>query len=378
MRQLEAAFAESAFIKLTLSKPTGEAGDLKNLYARPALISGKLLLSFIFRYATRDETKNFDWPQASALLRQHLGAIFLNADFAGTREELSLQFSRKRIPRLHTRPAQNAPPPLLEHDTPKKRLIETKGNAWLHAMGIINAQGEVLAAGQRKFRQIDKYIEIVDSLIRQQPLPPQPRIVDMGAGKGYLTFALYDHLKNNLGLEPHITGLEIRPHLVEFANALAAEAGFTGLHFEAQDLREYRSDALDMLIALHACDTLTDAAIAEGIRSSAGIILVAPCCHKQIRKQLNPAGPLKDMLKHGILQERQAELLTDSIRALLMEAEGYQTKVFEFVSIEHTNKNLMISGTRAQPNPVSREKAAALKQAFGIEYHYLEKLLETL
>lgn len=375
---LEAAFAEGAFIKLTLSKPTGEAGDLKNLYARPALIGGKLLLSFTFRYSTRDETKNFEWPDASALIRQHLGDVFLNADCIGAREEASLHFSRKRIPRLHVRPANNAPPPLLKHDAPKKRLLETKGNAWLHAMGITNAQGEVLAAGQRKFRQIDKYIEIVDSLIRQQPLPPQPRIVDMGAGKGYLTFALYDHLKNNLGLDPHITGLEIRPHLVEFANTLATEAGFTRLHFEAQDLREYRGGALDMLIALHACDTLTDDAIAEGLRAGAGIILVAPCCHKQIRKQLNPAGALKDMLKHGILQERQAELLTDSIRALLLEAEGYQTKVFEFVSIEHTNKNLMISGIRAQPNPESREKAAALKQAFGIEYHYLERRLDDI
>lgn len=232
------------------------------------------------------------------------------------------------------------------------------------------------ASGQKKFRQIDKYIEIVDSLLRKHPLPRQAHIVDMGAGKGYLTFALYDHLKNNLGMEPQVLGLEIRPHLVEFANHLARQCGFEGLRFQTQDIRDFEGKSTDMLIALHACDTLTDVALAEGIRAGAGIILAAPCCHKQIRQQIQPQGILKTMLRHGILEERQAELLTDSIRSLLLEAEGYQTKVFEFVSIEHTNKNLMIAATRAQPDADARAKVQEIKQMFGISSHFLEQLLE--
>lgn len=375
LQALADAFTESSWIKLTLSKPTGEAGDLKNIYARPVQIGNALVLSFTFRHAARDETKNFQLAEALDLIKTHLGARFLQADFLGAKQDLSIQFSRKRKARVMRRPPSQAGAPVLLHDAPKQRLIRAEGNLYLQAMGIVSAKGEVTAAGQRKFRQIDKYIEIVDSLIRQHPLPPQPRIVDMGAGKGYLTFALYDHLSNNLGLQPLVTGLEIRPHLVEFANELAGRCGFSGLRFEVQDINHYKGQELDMLIALHACDTLTDVALAEGIRAGAGIILAAPCCHKQVRKQMKPQGELKTMLKHGILLERQAEILTDSIRALLLEAEGYHTKVFEFISIEHTNKNLMIAATRARPNPGALEQAEALKKAFGIEFHFLEKLL---
>ena len=375
LRALESAFAENSWIKLTLSKPTGEASDLKNLYARPVQIGQARVLSFTFRYATRDETKNLELPEALNLIENQLGKQFLQADLLGSRNDLSLQFSRKRKARMTQRPPSHTQAPDLQHDAPKTRLISAGGNLYLQAMGIVSAKGEVTAAGQRKFRQIDKYIEIVDGLIRQHPLPPQPRIVDMGAGKGYLTFALYDHLCSNLGLQAQITGLEIRPHLVEFANQLAMRCGFSGLRFEVQDINHYRSGPLDMLIALHACDTLTDVALAEGIRAGAGIILAAPCCHKQIRKQMQPQGEWKSMLKHGILLERQAEIVTDSIRALLLEAEGYRTKVFEFVSVEHTNKNLMIAGTKADPQPGARAQAEALKKAFGIEYHFLERLL---
>jgi len=375
LRALESAFAENSWIKLTLSKPTGEAGDLKNLYARPVQIGKARVLSFLFRYATRDETKNLELPEALNFIENQLGTQFLQADFLGSLHDLSLQFSRKRKARMTQRPPSQTQAPNLQHDTPKNRLIPARGNLYLQAMGIVSAKGEVTAAGQRKFRQIDKYIEIVDGLIRQHPLPPQPHIVDMGAGKGYLTFALYDHLCNNLGLQPQVTGLEIRPHLVEFANQLAMRCGFSGLRFEVQDINHYQGGPLDMLIALHACDTLTDVALAGGIRAGAGIILAAPCCHKQIRKQMQPQGEWKSMLKHGILLERQAEIVTDSMRALLLEAEGYRTKVFEFVSVEHTNKNLMIAATKASPQPEARAQAEALKKAFGIEYHFLERLL---
>jgi hypothetical protein len=131
-----------------------------------------------------------------------------------------------------------------------------------------------------------------------------------------------------------------------------------------------------MLIALHACDIATDIAIAKGIMADASIIVVAPCCHKQVRKQMNCTTEMQAILQHGIMEERQAELITDGIRALLLEANGYKTKVFEFISTEHTSKNLMITALKAKPNPDALAKIAAIKQQFGVEYHYLEKLLE--
>lgn len=172
---------------------------------------------------------------------------------------------------------------------------------------------------------------------------------------------------------------------MEFCNKTAREAQFDGLHFVAQNISDYHPERLDMLIALHACDTATDLALATGIRQHAKIIVAAPCCHKQIRREMATQNELAPLLKHGILEERQAEIVTDGIRALLLEAEGYQTKVFEFVSTEHTAKNVMITAVepenlRTGVKQAKREKAlaqvAALKVGFGVKQHYLEGLLQ--
>ena len=253
--------------------------------------------------------------------------------------------------------------------------------------GITNACGEVLANAQDKWRQINKYLEIIQNLLSESPLPNDPHIADMGSGKGYLTFALYDFLKNTQGLNPQITGIELRPKLVDLCNKTALESNFEGLRFEAQNISEYHPERLDMLIALHACDTATDLALAAGIHNKAKIIVAAPCCHKQIRKEMAAQNELAPVLRFGILEERQAEIVTDGIRALLLEAEGYQTKVFEFVSTEHTAKNVMITAispqnARASAQELRRQKALeqvlALKTGFGIKKHYLEGLLAVI
>jgi len=269
--------------------------------------------------------------------------------------------------------------PDLQHNREKQRLLDPAA-PWLHALGITSAKGEVLANAQDKWRQINKYLEIIQGLLRQQPLPQEAHIADMGSGKGYLTFALYDFLQRQPGLVPHITGIELRPNLVDFCNKTAQQAGFQHLHFVAQDIRDYQPPQLDMPIALHACDTATDLALVTGIRQTAKIIVVAPCCHQQIRKAMDTRNELAPVLRHGILEERQIEIVTDGIRALLLEAEGYSTYIFEFISTEHTAKNMMITALRA-PRKTADErmaalkKAAALKAGFEIGEHYLEGLL---
>jgi hypothetical protein len=305
-----------------------------------------------------------------------LGQDFLNGDLFTLDEDVSIQYSKKRKPRLIVRPPSQAAPPPKTHDRPKHYLIEAEGNPYLPAMGITTASGTIAADGQRKFRQINKYIEIIDSLIQQQPLPADAHIVDMGAGKGYLTFALYDHLRHRLGLTPSIVGIELRQPLVDFGNHLAQEIGYTGLSFLAQDIQQYQPERIDMLIALHACDIATDLAIAKGIQAGASIIVVAPCCHKQVRQQMSCQTAMQAILRHGILAERQAELITDGIRALLMEAHGYRAKVFEFISTEHTAKNLMIAGIKGPPDTQALAAVAAIKKEYGVEEHFLEGLMK--
>ena len=156
---------------------------------------------------------------------------------------------------------------------------------------------------------------------------------------------------------------------------------FSGLQFVAQDINQYDPPRLDMLIALHACDTATDLALSKGILSKAGIIVVAPCCHKQIRKEMNTKSPMAAVLRNGILEERQAEIVTDGIRALLLESKGYQTKVFEFISTDHTAKNVMITAVQGKKKHPGKEREAlanvqAIKADFGIGTHFLETLID--
>jgi SAM-dependent methyltransferase len=376
------AFSSGQLLKCTLGKPTAAAPtDLKNVYLRPVLLKKGLHVAFTFRYKTRDEVKNFALDEAVGQLEQMLGAQFLNADLLTPERDFSLQFNPKgEVQFSAKKPSQKmstAPP--ATHDRVKNRLLDPSA-PWLHLLGITNAKGEVLAAHQDKWRQINKYLETIESLLRDQALPKDASIADMGSGKGYLTFALYDFLQNHLGLQPQITGIELRPALVDFCNKAAQQVGFQNLKFVAQDIAEYQPESLDMLIALHACDTATDLALAAGIRQKARIIVVAPCCHKQIRREMQAKNELTPLLQHGILLERQAEIVTDGIRALLLEAEGYHTKVFEFISTEHTAKNVMITATMDHRRLNQRRtdalaQVAALKAGFGIGEHWLEKLL---
>jgi hypothetical protein len=201
----------------------------------------------------------------------------------------------------------------------------------------------------------------------------------MGAGKGYLDFALYDHLQAQ-GRSAEIIGVELRPALVAAGNALAQKSGFAGLRFESGSILDYDARGADAVIALHACDTATDDAIFRGIAAGAGLIAVAPCCHKQIRREMSIGvadDRLEFLLRHGTFMEKQAEMVTDGLRALLLEAHGYRTKVFEFVSDAHTPKNNLIvaqKGKAASRQSVL-DRIAAVKAMFGIDKHYLEGLL---
>ena len=262
----------------------------------------------------------------------------MNGNLFTLEKDVSIQYNKKRKARIFEKKASVNERPSMVHDKAKNRLIDAEGNIYLKEMGVTNAKGEVLKSGQKKFRQINKYIEILDGFLKKSQLPQHLHIVDMGSGKGYLTFALYDYLLNKLQLNPQMTGIELRKPLVDFCNQLAQKADFQHLHFEAKDIFDFHPGKIDVLIALHACDIATDIAIAKGIQSEASMIVVAPCCHKQVRQQMQCQTDMQAILRHGILEERQAELITDGIRALLMEANGYQTKVFEFISTEHTPK----------------------------------------
>jgi Methyltransferase domain len=382
IQHLTTALEEGHFIKCSLSRVSGPAPDgLKNAYLRPVSIKKQLKIAITYRYATRDEVKNYDLEEVLVLLEQWLGKFFLNADLFTNEQQITLSFDKKGQPQLRQKTITPLAPVNLTHDRSKQRLLHPT-LPWLHLLGITNVKGEVLSAMQDKWRQINKYAEILDSLLREQALPPDARLADMGSGKGYLTFALYQLWCDRNGTPPRMTGIELRPHLVQLCNTIAQQVDFQHLNFIADDINHWQTEHLDVLIALHACDTATDMAIAKGIKTGASLIVTAPCCHKQVRRDLNTQNELAPILRYGILEERQAEILTDGIRALLLEAHGYHTKVFEFISTEHTAKNVMITAQKDPKSTPTHQKKALeqiiqLKASFGLKSHFLETLLVT-
>jgi hypothetical protein len=194
----------------------------------------------------------------------------------------------------------------------------------------------------------------------------------MGCGKAYLTFAAYEHLSKTRTGAVTALGIEVRPGLVEQGRAVAGRCGFTRLKFEAGDIASSRLESASVVMALHACDTATDEALAKGVQSGAALLLVSPCCHREVRPQLSVSAPLAGSLRHGIFRERHAEFATDALRALLLEWAGYETRVFEFISTEHTGKNLMIAAIRRK-TPLGDTEARARAVADFAAFHGISR-----
>lgn len=380
LAQLETSLQQNTLVKLVLSKYRGADVDLQRVVARLVSVKEQPCLSFVYSYKTRDITKNLPLSEALALIAQWLPAAFKNAHLLSLTAELQLTFSKKDKAQLFVGKAVQREAPSAEHNREKKRFLELS-RPFLSDLGVTNAQHELVPAMARKWKQINKFVEVFahalsgSTLDQSQPL----HAVDFGSGKGYLTFALHDYLSHSLGLDARVRGVELREEMVKLCNAAAAKLEQPGLLFQHGDVRTYAPEQIDIMIALHACDVATDYALHLGIRSGAAIIMCSPCCHKQIRPQMRSPTPLKALLQYGVHLGQEAEMVTDSLRALLLEACGYDTKVFEFVSLEHTNKNKMILAVkRAEAgNPSEQlDKIQALKDFYGIREHCLETLLK--
>lgn len=377
---LDDSLTQNALVKLVLARHVGTEADLQRILITPVTIKDQACLSFVYRYKTRDITKNHSLSEAQALIGELLPGSFRNAHLLTLSDEAQLEFSKKGKANLSRHTAQQSrEAPSAGHDREKKRYLELT-RPFLTDLGVTNRQHELIPAMSRKWKQINKFIEVFSHALSNSPLSLEKpvRVADFGSGKGYLTFAIHDYLRNTLQAEGEVTGVELREDMVTLCNNAAARLEHPGLVFRCGDVRSVAPSELDVMIALHACDIATDYAIHTGIRSNAAIIMCSPCCHKQIRQQIQSPGLLQPMLQYGLHMGQQAEMVTDSLRALLLEACGYETKVFEFISLEHTNKNKMILAVkRAEPGDPARllARIAELKAFYAISEQCLETLL---
>ncbi|MGG9963398.1 class I SAM-dependent methyltransferase [Ferruginibacter sp. SUN106] len=380
LQKISESFNQQQLVKITLGNKRDKSADLKNVFIKPVRIKNTEKLSFTYRNPTQDIFKNYDLKESLILIEKMLQTDFYNADLFTAVNDLHLAIDKNDITKIITKPATlSITATTQQHDKQKVRVVNSTTAVYLHQLGITTAEGQVKKDMQDKFKQINRYVEIIEGIIKDIQFEKNITVADMGSGKGYLTFALYDYLINTLKKDATIVGIEMRDDLVNKCNQIAKNIHYSNLKFEKGTIQDAEVPAINMLIALHACDTATDDAIFKGIQANAEVIICAPCCHKQIRKQMAPENELKSITRHGILLERQAEIVTDSIRALILEAHGYKTKVFEFIATEHTPKNVLIVATKTNKTETAKqeslEKVAGLKKLFNIKTHYLETLL---
>lgn len=373
---LRTSLTSGTLIRVSVGGYCRRDQSIRKLLVRPVLIREQPMLSFVWRHDTRDITRNLAHEEGLTLLVELLGRDFLAATLFTTERTVEIQFRKGRDPRLRVLPPESTEPPSLSHDRPKQRVMPTETRPWMPALGVTTETGTVKAGMEAKHRQIHRFVELLDHLTREaaavlkKDAEATISLVDMGSGKGYLTFAAYEFLTREFGPRVRVRGIEVRRELVDLCNRVATECGFENLRFSTGSIEGYPLESVDIVVALHACDTATDDALARGIEAGAALIIAAPCCHKEIRPQLKAPPALADALRHGILRERHAEFVTDALRAALLEWAGYDTRVFEFISPEHTTKNLMIAAVKRLGQGDRRAMEATvseLAKTYGIE-----------
>jgi hypothetical protein len=367
----------------TGSQKGAELGWLK-VVIRPVELKGVVHLQFSFFDDKKDISKNYTFEEAAARIDEVLALPFRNIFIENTTGSLQVNISKKGKALMNERKA-NALPVVVDtsHNREKNRLLSAENaKPFLEAVGILTKDGRIKADMQRKYTQINEFLRLLDETDSFKDFEGKPLyLVDFGCGNAYLTFAIYFYLHDILKLDAHVVGVDLKADLIERHREKAKKLGWDQLTFKIGHITDFQPEVVpDIVVALHACDTATDDALAQGIRWESKMIVCAPCCQHDLQVQMaqSPAPtPLASVLSHGILFERMGDILTDAFRATLLRIMGYRTDVTQFVPIEHTAKNLMIRSVKISPpgkNARWLEEYRNLKSFWQVT-PYLEEIL---
>ncbi len=347
---LEAVRDRDTFHQVTLSRPRGGA-KWRKISVRPVVVKGRRRLQFSYFGEKQALHKNCDPEEALERLRGLMSGTYRQIHVQTSTRDLHVRLSRKGRPHVtEGKPSRPDRAPETAHDRRKERpLAAGRPDRFLQALGVMTPEGEVRASMQGKFRQINEFLDIVGHTVADADRPGGiVRLADCGCGKAYLTFAAYHYLNDIRSIPTRVVGIDVNEDLIEDVRGLRDELGWDHLEFRVSSIRDFRpEEPPEVVLSLHACDTATDEAIARGVRWSSRVILAAPCCQHELHDRIE-ARLFRPLLRHGILRQRLADLLTDCFRALALRIMGYSTDVIEFVDPEATAKNLMI---RAEAGP---------------------------
>ena len=390
---IEAAFAQassrildtSTFVRAVLSgRRRNMKVEFERIDIRLVEIKGVFNLQLMQSDGRAMTTKNLV-PQQE-IVGTLLESGYANITVESTHETFSVRITKSGDALVHVE--KTASEQNLSHDKKKNRLLDSH-DPFLREVGIADAKGVIKPSRQDKYKQVEEFLRLLSPTLNaaieagqiHKPTVENPlRITDLGCGHAYLTFAAHQYLKNS-GIPVIVTGIDVRPDSRDRNNAIAEKLGITQtINFRAEEIAKTTSEVADVAIALHACDTATDDAIAWAVNGQAKLLLIAPCCHHDIQKQIDSAPePWGAITKFGLMKERLGDLLTDSLRAQLLRIVGYRVEVIEFIGGEHTPRNLMIRAvkTDAKPDKLDIDRYLEITAQWGV-MPALEKKLLTL
>ncbi len=381
---LNSALAGDDLLTLVLSKPRSRTDNPpEKLTVRPIELRGVRQYQWSQRINGQEVHENLPPSETLVKASELFPDVYAHGHVFTSEADYSARRNKKgEIHITQARPSKRKDVLDSPHNREKQYLLpEYRPCPFLEEIGVMTPAGQVKASRYKKFRQINRYLELVNDVVDHLPSEGPIKVVDFGCGKSYLTFALYHLLSAVHHREVRIVGLDRKTDVVRHCQDIADRLGYQGLEFREGDLWNHEEERIHLAVSLHACDTATDEALAKAVFWQADVVFAVPCCQHELAAKL-PADVLPAVQQHGILKDRLAALLTDSLRAKALEALGYKTQVVEFIDMEHTAKNVLIRSLRRAEDRSGMQTAVGEYQAFkdslGLDTFHLEKALEKL
>ncbi len=378
-KTLRSIFDQDEIIRVVLASKRKKSIPEKKAMFRKVKIKDELLYQVEYTFDKKVTHENLTKDAACETAISLMNEKFKQADIFTKSEDIQILASKPEKARITRKPPTHSMPSLeLSHNREKNYIIPNgKPCDFLIRLGVMDLSGNVHKRAYSKFRQINRYLEIVEDVFEYLPKDKTLKIIDFGCGKAYLTFALYHYLKVIKNRNVEIIGLDLKKDVIDFCNAVASDLGYDELKFLMGDIADYREDNADMVVTLHACDTATDFALINAVSWNTKVILSVPCCQHELFKQIK--NDIHDpMLKYGILKDRLTEYLTDGLRGLKLESKGYDVAMIEFTSLKHTARNIMIKAVKARSEDSAPTKKALKEYEALCDFYSVHPTIDKL
>jgi len=383
LQQILKEFINENLYQIILSN-SKDTALLQKIKIRPVLVKDELLFQISRFEGTKVFHENLCDTDLVEKILFYMGEIFKQLELESSKAKITVLISKngkctiKKKLIIQEQDNETKQLASFSHNRKKKYVLE-EGTpiSFLVELGVLTKEGKVINAKYDKWKQINRYLEFIEDILPSLPKDRILKIIDFGCGKSYLTFAMYYYLKEINGYQIEITGLDLKDDVIRTCNDLAEKCGFDHLHFLKGDIAAFQGEeAVDMVVTLHACDTATDYAIYKAINWNAKVVFSVPCCQHEVNRQIK-SHELQPVLKYGLIKERLSALLTDAIRANLLEESGYDTQILEFIDMEHTPKNILIRAVKRETNKKTADTGIADTASFFSVNTTLQKLLES-